>query len=208
MRKTMKAFAALTLLLVCAVPLAAQDRNVHITVFASQVDMEGENDLGGFETEFDDGQALGAAVNLGLGRWFSVEAAAFGIRTEGALTVGDVSIASLGNFNVTPITLGVQFHPLQGRFDPYVGAGGAYVLGDDFFTPDLDAAGVGLIEIESEATYYLNAGIAFQITEGFGLVLDGRQIQYEPTTRSTVTGVEQELDLSPRILSAGLRLRF
>jgi outer membrane protein W len=208
MRKTMKSFAVMTLLLLCAAPLAAQDRNIHLTVFVSQVDMEGENDLDGFETEFDDGKALGAAVNLGVGRWFSVEAAAFGIRTEGVLTFDDVRIADLGNFNLTPLMLGVQFHPLSGRFDPYVGAGGAYVIGDDFFTPDLDLAGVGRIELESEVTYYLNAGIAFQITEGFGLILDGRQIQYEPSSQSSVTGVEQDLDLSPRILSAGLRLRF
>lgn len=204
----MKSLAVLTLLLVCAVPLAAQDRNIHLTVFVSQVDMEGENDLGGFETEFDNGNALGAAVNLGIGRWFSVEAAAFGIRTEGALTFEDANIADLGNFNLTPIMLGLQFHPLSGRFDPYVGAGGAYVIGDEFFTPDLDLAGVGRIEMENELTYYVNAGIGIQITEGFGLVIDGRQIQYEPSTRSAVTGVEQDIDLSPRILSAGLRLRF
>lgn len=204
----MKSFAVVTLLLLCAAPLAAQDRNIHLTVFASQVDFEGENDLGGFETEFDDGNALGAAVNLGVGRWFSVEAAAFGVRTEGALTFEDAVIADLGSFNLTPITLGLQFHPLAGRFDPYVGAGGAYVIGDEFFTPDLDVAGVGRIEMENAFTYFVNAGIGVQLTEGFGLVVDGRQIQYEPSTRSSVTGVEQDVDLSPRILSVGLRLRF
>jgi len=205
----MKSAAIMALLIVCAVPLAAQDRNVNLTVFIGQAEITGETDLGGFEPEFEDANALGASVNVFFGNYVSVEAAAFGIRTEGALVLDNAASFDLGNFNVTPITLGAQVHLLgKRRFDPYIGAGGAYVIGDDFFTPDLDAAGVGRIELDSEATYYLNAGIGFQVTEGFGIVIDGRYIPYEPATRSTVTGIERDFDLTTQILSAGLRLRF
>jgi outer membrane protein W len=207
----MRLKSAIALLFLCAaLPLAAQGRNIHVTVFYSQAEMQGENDFGdGFETEFDDGRGYGASANLSIGRFFSVEAAAFSLRADSQLVFEDAAAFDLGSLNLTPISLGGQFHVLgSSRFDPYVGGGIAYVLGDDFFTSDLEFAGVGRIELENEFTYYINAGIAFQISEGFGIVIDGRQIQYEPNTRSAATGVEQELEITPRILSAGLRLRF
>ena len=40
------------------------------------------------------------------------------------------------------------------------------------------------------------------------VLAEARQIQYEPSTRSTVTGIEQDFDLTPRVYSLGLRFRF
>lgn len=197
------------ILLFAALPLFAQ-RDTTITIYASQVEMQGENEFDtGVTSEFEDGQALGASVNFHVARIFSVEAAAFGIRSDAGLLIDGAPAVDLGSVNLTPITLGVQLHPFgRARFDPYIGAGGAYVLTDELQTPDLDAVGLGRIEVDDEATYYLNAGIGVQITEGFGIVLDGRYIPYEPTTRSSVTGIEQEIEFSPRMLSLGVRLRF
>jgi opacity protein-like surface antigen len=205
----LKALAVL-LLLLASTSLFAQDRNVRITVWGSQVDMEGDNDLDGFTTEFDDGGGLGASVNWNLGRFLSIEGAAFGLRTDAGLLFDGSAPVDLGSLNLTPLMAGVQVHPLgnTSRFDVYAGAGGAYVIADDFNSRDLDTLGLGRIELDSDLTYFINAGIGFQITEGFGIALDARQIAYEPTSRSSVTGVEQELDLTPRIYSAGLRLRF
>ncbi len=204
--------AAITLLLVlAAAPLVAQDRNIQVSVFVSQVEMQGENDFGdGFVTDFDEGTGLGGSANLFLGRHFSVEAAVFNLRTDTALVFEDAATFDLGTLELTPISLGAQFHVLgsRSRIDPYVGAGVAYVIGDDLFSGDLESAGVGRIELENAVGYYINAGLAFQVTEGFGIVIDGRQLQYEPSSRSSATGVEQDLDITPRILSAGLRLRF
>ena len=198
------------LLLLAAVPLAAQERNVQLTVFFSRAQMQGDNDFGdGFASEFDDGTGYGASANMFFGRYVSVEASVFSVRTEGALLLDSQPVFNLGNMNLTPISLGAQFHILgDSRFDPYVGGGASYVMGDDLFTEDLDFAGVGRIELENEVAYYINAGVGVRISEGFGVVLDARQIQYEPSSRSSVTGVEQDLEITPRILSAGLRLRF
>lgn len=205
-------FAAIgtALLLFAAAPLFAQDRNIHLNVFASQADMQGENEFeSGFETEFDEGSGLGASANFGFGRLFAIEGAVFAIRSDAGLALGDQALFDLGKLNLTIFNAGVQFHPLGGsRFDPYIGAGAAYVLGDDFHTPDLDAVGIGRVEIENELTYYYGAGIGFRISEGFGIVVDGRYIPYEPSSRSAATGVEQDLEISPRIFSAGIRLRF
>ena len=200
------------LLLFAGAPLMAQDRNVQLTVWYSQTDIQGENDFDGtgFQTDFEEGTGYGLSVNWFVNPHFSVEGSAFALRSDATLVFDDGTlVADLGKLNLTAFTAGAQFHVLgQRRIDPYVGAGGAYVLNDDFFTPDLEAGGVGRIELESEFAYYLNAGLGFQITEGFGFVIDARYIPYETSSRSAVTGVEQELEISPRIYSAGLRLRF
>jgi outer membrane protein W len=210
--KTMKVAIA-AVLLFCASTVAAQDRNVKISLFISQAEMQGETDFDGsfpgMLLDFEDADGFGVSANAFLGSHFSVEGAVFNLRSDAAIAFDDTFGVDLGTMNLTPITLGVQFHLLgDSRFDPYIGAGGAYVIGDDLLSQDTETAGLGRIELENQATYYLNAGIAFQITEGFGLIVDGRQIQYEPSSRSSVTGVEQDLEISPRILSAGVRLRF
>ena len=203
------AIAAL-LLLFAGAPLVAQDRNAQLTVWASQTEMQGENDFGqGFETDLQDGSGLGASVNWFLGSHVSVEGSVFGLRSEADLLLDQTPVVDLGKLNLTVFTAGAQFHVLgQSRFDPYAGAGVAYVIGDEFFTPDTQAAGLGRIEMENEVTYYVNVGLGFQFTRGFGLVLDARYIPYETSSQSSVTGVEQDLEIAPRIYSAGLRLRF
>ncbi len=202
-------------LLFLSVPLFAQDapdvqdRNIELTIWASQVDMQGDTGFpGGFALESTDGRGLGVSVNRGINRWFSVEGSVFGIRSDTELEFENASL-DLGSVDLVPFTLGAQVHLLgDSRFDPYVGAGAAYVIADDLNSNDLDTLGLGRIELEDQVTYYVNAGIGVRIAGGFGLTLDGRQIQYEPSSRSTATGVEQDLDLSPRLLSIGLRLRF
>ena len=208
----MKSAFATLLLVLAATPLFAQERRTTLTVWASQVSYEGENELvPDFTTEFDDGNALGASVNFFMTRHFSVEASVFGIRSDARLIFEDAAELDLGKIDLVPITLGAQFHFLgQSRFDPYVGAGGAYVMADDLNSRDLDVLGLGRIELENELTYYLNAGVGVQITEGFGIVVDGRMIPYETTSTSTAPTRpgSEDLDFSPRILSVGLRFRF
>jgi outer membrane protein W len=207
----MKSVAIVALLLLfAATPLAAQERNTQITVWISQTQMQGDNEFdGGFETDFDDGSALGASVNMFLNKHFSLEASAFGLRSDVGLLVDNTPVLNLGKLDLTAITAGAQFHFLgQSRFDPYIGGGAAYVIADDFASPDLQNSGLGRIELENEFTYYANAGVGVQILRGFGLVADARYIPYDTSSRSTVTGTEQDFDVSPRIYSLGLRLQF
>jgi outer membrane protein len=207
----MKSAATIALLALLAVPLAAQDRNIQITVFASQTDTQGENDFGGsgFETDFDEGEGLGGSINWFVNPYVSIEGAAFGLRSDASLVFEDDAVFDLGKLNLTVFSAGAAFHVLgKRRIDPYIGAGGAYIINDDFLTTDLEAGGVGRIELENEFGYYVNAGLGLQISEGFGVVVDARYIPYETESRSAVTGVEQELEISPRIYSVGLRLRF
>jgi outer membrane protein W len=204
----MKKFV-IALLFVCA-PVFAQERNQHLTIWISQVDMQGDPEVGtsGFEFDFEESNALGASFNYGLNRWFSVEGSVFGMRSDAVLTFEGAEL-DLGSVDLVPFTLGGQVHFLgDSRIDPYVGAGAAYVVADDLNSSDLDTLGLGRIELENAATYYYGAGVGIRIAGGFGVTVDGREIRYEPSSRSTATGVEQDLDLSPRLISVGLRLRF
>ena len=203
----------LTLLLsLLALPLFGQGRELSITPWASAAQLQGENAFAnGVTTDFDDGSGFGLSVNAPVARLFSVEGSLFDLRNRAGLLVdGNTDFPiGLGRVRLTPVTVGVQFHPLgASRIDPYVGAGGAYVMARDLQSPDLDFAGLGRIELDDAFTYYLNAGVGVEVGRGFGIVLDGRLIPYETTSRSTATGVERDFEISPRLLSLGLRFRF
>jgi opacity protein-like surface antigen len=202
--------SVLLALLVClvGVPLFAQDRNAHIAIFLSQVEVEGDDIGDGFESDFETGSGFGIAASHAYNRFLSSEVAVFSVRAEAGLLFEGAAPFDLGRLSLVPVMLGGQLHIFRGRVDPYIGAGAAYVMANDLHSQELDLAGIGRIELDNELTYYVNAGIAVEITRGLGIVVDGRFVQYEPTTQSALTGVEQDLDLSPTILSAGLRFRF
>lgn len=198
----------LVVLLFVALPLCAQDRKMTISLFVSQVSMDGGELDDAFETEFEDGTGFGIAGYVPFNRWLGVEGAIFSLRNESRLVLEGAAPFELGRVDLVPISVGVQAHLTGGmRFDPYVGAGAAYVTASDLYSEDLDIVGIGRIDIESEFTYFVNAGLAFDFNEHFGIAVDGRYIPFEPSTQAAA-GDEVELDLTPTILSAALRFRF
>ena len=198
------------LLILLAAPLAAQDRDMTITAWVSQVQMQGDNQFEGFESEFEDGTGIGLSVNRFFGRMLSVEASVFSLRNDVTLRIADSSATvDLGKASLTPITFGGQLHLAgRSRVDPYVGAGAAYVLAGDLHSPDLEVGGRGRLELDDKLTWYANAGIGVEIVQGFSLVADGRYLAYETSSRSTVTGGEEDLDFTPLLVSLGLRFQF
>lgn len=204
----MKRLKWLLVVLVAALPLFAQERNTRISVFVSQVSIDEAELDDDFDTEFEDGTGYGLAASSSFNRFLGVEAAIFSLRNESRLLFEGAAPFELGRVDLVPITVGVQAHLTGGmRFDPYVGAGAAYVMANDLYSEDLDIVGIGRVEVDNEFTYYLNAGIGFDFTDRFGIAIDGRFIPYEPSTRGA-SGEDVELDLSPTILSAALRFRF
>jgi outer membrane protein W len=208
-----KSFVLVLFLLLCAAaPLAAQERDMQVTAWLGQVSIEGEDDFAEiFSTDFEDGRAYGVSVNRFFARLVSVEASAFAIGSDAHLDIegAEDPVIDLGGVDLVAITVGAQLHPIRGkRVDPYVGAGAAYITASDLSSPDLTAGGQGQIELDSKVGYYLNAGIGIHIAGGLGVVIDGRYMPYKPDATSTATGVSQELDLTPTVLSVGLRLRF
>ncbi|MGZ8867567.1 MAG: OmpW family outer membrane protein [Thermoanaerobaculia bacterium] len=198
------------LLVLLAAPLAAQDRDMTITAWASQVQMQGDNQFEGFTSEFEDGTGIGLSVNRFFGRMLSVEASVFSLRNDVTLRINESeAVIDIGKANLTPLTLGAQLHLAgRSRVDPYIGAGGAWVLAGDLHSPDLEIGGRGRLELDDKLTWYANAGIGVEILRGFSLVADGRYLAYETSSRSTVTGGEEDLDFTPLLLSLGLRFQF
>ena len=193
---------------VATLPLCAQERNMTFSLFVSQVSMDADEVDDAFSTEFEDGTGFGIGAYIPFNRFVGVEASIFSLRNESRLLLDGAAPFELGRADLVPISVGVQAHLTGGmRFDPYVGAGASFVQASDLYSEDLDFVGIGRIEVDSEFTYYLNAGIGFNFNDRFGIAVDGRYIPYEPSTQAAA-GEEVELDLSPTILSAALRFRF
>lgn len=197
------------LLILAAMPLAAQDRTADLTLWASRTDVQGTTTLNdAFETKFEEGEGFGISLNVSMNRWLSAEVAAFRVSSDTSLQFEDLAF-SMGSAGMSPLTAGVQFHPVgSSRFDPYLGAGAAYVVGGNLESEDLDNLGVGTIKLGNEFTYYANAGLGVRLFRGIGIALDARYIPYEPSGRSTVTDTEEDLDLTTILYSAGVRFRF
>lgn len=204
----MKRVVFACLIALVAVPLLAQGHDRTLTAWVSRVELESTQFDDDFETDFDSGLGYGISANYFLTNHFSAELSLFTLRSDAELSLANEVALDLGRAELVPLSLGAQFHPLKSRFDPYVGGGAAYVMADELFSADLEAVGLGPIELEDKVTWYANAGVGFQITQGLGLAIDARYFAYETKSTSGVTGVSQDLKLSPLVLSAGLRLRF
>lgn len=200
--------AILLLFLLFTTPVLAQDRPVDWTLWGSMVDMQGDNDFGEFSMKTDDGMGLGLSANFFISERLSAEIAIFSIHADADMTF-DVFEFELGRVELVPVTLGLQYHFAgQSRWDPYIGAGVAWVSGADLESDDLDLLGIGVVEIDDEVSFFGNAGLGYQFVDHVGLVVDLRYIQYEPTATSTATGVAQDFELSPFMASLGIRVRF
>jgi len=196
------------LLLTLTAPLLAQDRG-HVGVFVSRVDIDSADLEDGFETDFDSGNGFGFVADRAFNRILSAEVAVFSVRSEAGLLFEGAAPFDLGDLNLVPVMFGAQAHLAgRSRIDPYIGAGAAYVMANDLHSEDLDAVGLGRIEVDNELTYYASAGVAFELTRGLGIVVDGRWVHFEPSTQAAGTGEEEDVELSPLIISAGLRFRF
>ena len=210
----MKSAAAVTLLFFVLVgaPVLAQDRSVEATLWGSYVDVD-TADLGdGFSMETEDGKGFGVSANYFLGKRFSIETSVFGIRADSELQfegLDDDSGWDMGRVTLIPVTVGLQFHLIpESNWDIYVGAGGGWVSASNISSDDLDTLGIGIIEVDDEFTYFGNVGLSVMVNDSFGITLDARYINYEPTTTSRATGASQDIDLSPMMASVGLKMRF
>jgi outer membrane protein W len=205
----MKRVVIAFLILFAAVPLFAQSPNRSLTAWLSHMELENTQFDDDFETDFSEGLGYGISANFFFTNHLSAEVSLFTLRSDAELNLADEVALDLGRAELVPLSLGAQLHLAgQRRIDPYIGGGASYVMGDEFFSADLEAVGLGPIELEDKVTWYANAGVGFQLTQGLGLVLDARYFAYETASRSSVTGVEQDLELTPFVVSGGLRLRF
>ena len=200
-----------------AFSLSAAAQNLELALFANRTTVNGEGNFTGANVTFDLRPAyeaaygFGGAVNVFWGRSLSTEVAVSIAEPDVELeSSSGIGFLSGGSFQIMPITATVQWHFARGStIDPYLGAGGAYVLFDDISGFDDRNTGVVAIGLEDQFTYVLNGGL--RIGAGrFGVIVDAK---YMPVTTDATTlrtiGPEpfiRPVDLNTLVLSAGVRL--
>lgn len=202
-------------LLLLAVPASAQERAFDLTGYAAWVDTSSEGTFEGndpLDVSFDGTMGYGVGANIFWGDRISTEFAI--VRVENDLNFRTRTInATPTEVEMMPITAVMQFHfAPNGRIDPYVGAGAAYVLFGDVDRPEeLSNIDFESIDFEDDLGLALNAGVGIKLTNNLGLTLDAKYVPLESSAtavRPIGGGSEVKFDMNPVIFSAGLTLRF
>ena len=153
------------------------------------------------------------------------------IAAELILAVGtrhDVSISpgtglvtrALGSVNLLPPTLTAQWHFMPDTMvDPYVGAGGAFVLGMDRTLTANVSSGAALLPIHIDRSAFgavLQAGFDVNLQDKWLVNFDVKKIWVNTTVKLDGTGALtpagfqkiDKLDLNPLVLSIGIGKKF
>ena len=154
--------------------------------------------------EFDENTGYGVSFNHFWVSSFSTEFAyhKFGADMDASLDGGPRF--PLGEVDASSLTGIAQWHFRRAsRFSPYVGAGAAYMSGS--FDP-ADAEDDENFDFDDELTWVANVGANIGLTEHLAIALDAKFINWEPKAEGDTAA--DRVDISPALLSAGLRYRF
>jgi outer membrane protein len=211
--KRIKWFVAVAVL-AFPVVLSAQTPANEFGVFVSRpafdstrfVDFESGDD---FELEFDENAGYGVNFTHSFSPQVSLELTAQKMSGDVQVSLDTPPITvNAGEINLMAYSATAQWHFAgTGKFDPYVGAGVAYVTGDvDFIDDPEDPDATSNSDLENETTWLANAGIAYRISNTLSIGADAKYITYEPKAEDDVT--EDRVDINPLVISAGVKFRF
>lgn len=206
-------------LVFAAAGVFAQDRSVDVSAFASWVDPTGDgtvnrNAVDEVGVDFDHAMGYGAAVNVFWGNRVSTEFAIASYKPEATLRSSNPAIpAFTGDLNMIPITAILQYHFMpDGRIDPYIGAGAAYVMFDNLNSPsDVGGLGFSSIDFKDDVGLALNAGLSIDITPNFAIVGDAKYVPVKSSAKAVYTtgpGEGTDIDINPFMISAGVQFQF
>ncbi len=212
MKRILLFLAALTLMMT---PAFAQERSVDLTGWVTFVDPSGDTDIENGEiAEFDSEQGFGVGINVFWTNAISTEFAASLVEPDLTLRATDPEIPGgvIGSLEMMPLTATLQYHfNPNGRFDPYIGGGVAYVLFDEINDESLDDIDFDSIDFDDDYGFVANAGLSIDLTETFALNLDAKYVPVSSPARAVVGGIETDeidFDINPLILAAGVSLQF
>ena len=217
MKRTLVSFALMSVL---AVPAFAADRFFELTGAAVWVDPNSNGTFNAanpnqpFDISFDGKLGYGIAANIFFANAISLQLAGAEVKPEATIRFRPSGVSSTGSsLKMIPLTAVLQFHLLpNGRIDPYVGAGAAYVLFDKLDnSSDVGNLGVNRINFKDDVGLALNAGLDIGLTKNFGITLDGKYVPVKSSATAVfVTGPDTttKVKINPVIFSAGLTLRF
>ena len=205
--------------LIAATPVLAEPVRIDVEAFYG-ISQSASSVSGILDPNLDYRSAAyyGGGVNV---RWTSqfstlVSAASVepGLRLTGLSEAEDFPF--VGTVRTTPLSLIVQWHPLGlGAIDPYVGAGGAWVLTSNaaLFSFVYEETTIGAVVFEDRFAFVADAGARFGLVGPLGLLVD---VRYMPFTSdatvelSTATpfGIPIEVQADPFLFGFGLSFRF
>ncbi|HEX6642983.1 MAG TPA: OmpW family outer membrane protein, partial [Thermoanaerobaculia bacterium] len=196
--------------------MSAQSRAFDLTGYAAWVDTSSEGTFNEdtsnpVDVNFDGTLGYGIAANIFWGDRISTEFAIVRVNSDVGFRQRAVANSNT-QAELMPITGVLQFHfAPNGRIDPYIGAGAAYVLIDDVDTPEeLNNIDFERLDFKDDVGLALNAGLGIRLTNNFGLTLDAKYVPLESSATAvrTTGSTDVKFDINPVILSAGLSLRF
>ncbi|HXH41255.1 MAG TPA: OmpW family outer membrane protein [Thermoanaerobaculia bacterium] len=208
---------ALVLALLAAVPAFAADRSFDLTGWAAWVDTNSNGTFNSsspnqpFDVNFNGKLGYGVGANIFFGNNLSLSLDGVQVRpgtTIRSRAVGGGSFPASG-IRMTPLSAVLQFHfAPRGVIDPYIGAGGAYVLFDN--VNGFGNLNVNKINFKHDAGLALNGGIAFRITPNLALTADGKYVPLKSSATAVYTSstTTTRVKINPVIFSGGLTLRF
>ena len=198
-------------------PAFAADRHFELTAYAVQVDTNSSGTFNSstpnqqFDISFDGKLGYGVAANVFWSDSLSTEFSASEVRPEAQFS----GFANTGGtrLKMIPLTAVLQWHLApHGMFDPYVGAGAAYVLFDDLSdSSDLNHLDVRRISLKDDVGLALNAGIGIGLTPNFAITVDGKYVPLKSSATAvfgTGPNAGARVKINPVLVSAGLTFRF
>ena len=189
-----------------ATPLFAQSNSVTLSLLQPQ-----------FSNESASTQDEQIPIELQSRTGFAIEAAHQFGRTSIGVRVArmtspleaefDTTTVGAGSLTLTPISANLMVHGRRGRFEPYAGAGAAYVMTSNLHSGGLDSLGLGSVQVENDLTYVLNAGAVVAISPRFGVNFEARYMPVDVTAESDFAG-NGDVKFKTLTLGAGLKWSF
>lgn len=164
------------------------------------------------DLDVDSDMGFGLAANVFFNERLSTEFAIARVENETSVRRRATGAAAAGgNLEMTPITAVLQYHfAPNGFIDPYIGAGGAYMLFD--FSEGQGVTGVDQIDVDDDIGFVVNAGIGIKLGGRLGLNVDAKYVPVDAAASGVIVSSDEEsftrIEVSPIIISAGVSLRF
>jgi outer membrane protein W len=168
-----------------------------------------DEDLGDISIEFDEDAGFGLSLNHYWTERFSTELSYQKMSGNIGLDIdGFPERLDGGEIDARALSAVGQFHFLRAtRFSPYIGAGVARVTGEIDPTDDPEFPDEGApVDLESELTWVANAGINIALTDRIALAADAKFISWDAMENNDPD--RAKLDISPLVISAGVKVRF
>jgi opacity protein-like surface antigen len=202
----MKRLLAVCGILLCGSAAMAQSNRFTLSVLQpkfSSVSATAEGENVPVRMTSRTGFALHAAHEIGR-MSFGFSAARFSAPVSATLGQQDVGMGSL---TLTPISATVAFHAGNGRVDPYIGGGVAWVMTSNLRSDGLNAVGLDSVSIGDDFTYVVNAGVNIPVTSALVVNLDAR---YMPVSVSAhaVDAPPAEMKFKTTTIGVGLQWKF